>query len=122
MKMKRIYFSFLDAFRGISYIWHREQNFRIQCICSTLVIGIAYILHVRKSEFIVLLLLVLLVLLLEIINSVIEQFIDIIKPRMDYHAGLLKDMMAAAVLCASVGAAIIGIVIFAPYIIPIFFV
>jgi diacylglycerol kinase (ATP) len=42
--------------------------------------------------------------------------VDILKPRVHPYAQLIKDIMAAAVLIASGGAIVIGVIIFFPYI------
>ena len=55
------------------------------------------------------------VLVLELLNSSIERLVDVVKPRLHEYAGDIKDIMAAAVLLASLAAAAIGIVIFWPY-------
>jgi diacylglycerol kinase len=55
------------------------------------------------------------VLVLEIINSIFERIVDVYKPRLNPYVRDIKDMMAAAVLIASLGAAIIGLMIFIPY-------
>lgn len=56
-----------------------------------------------------------LVLILEVVNSVFEQLVDLLKPRLHYVVGEIKNMMAAAVLLASLAAAVVGGVIFWPY-------
>lgn len=68
---------------------------------------------------IVILLLVLSVLILELLNSALEKFLDILKPRLQLHVARVKDIMAAMVLLASIGALVIGGMIFLPYIIEI---
>lgn len=56
------------------------------------------------------------VLVTEIINSAIENLVDLVSPEKQKKAGLIKDMAAAAVLIASITAAIIGVLIFYPLI------
>ena len=51
---------------------------------------------------IVLLLIVMLVLLLELLNSALERFADLLKPRLLVHVETVKNIMAAMVLLASV--------------------
>ena len=45
---------------------------------------------------------------------------NLLKPRMEIHAGIIKDIMAGVVFIASCGAAILGIIIFYPYFISLF--
>jgi len=56
-----------------------------------------------------------LVILMEIINSAIERITDVLKPRLDNYVKEIKDIMAAAVMLASVIAIIVGLIIFIPY-------
>ena len=54
------------------------------------------------------------VLSLEAVNSALEHLTDIASPQIQPKAGLVKDIAAAAVLLASIFAAIIGLIIFVP--------
>ena len=120
MEIKRLQKSFKDAWHGVSYVYKHEQNFKIQSFFGILIIILMLVLQLRKSEMVVILLLVLLILILELLNSALEKFLDILKPRMHLQAALVKDIMAAMVLSASLGSILIGSLIFYPYIITIF--
>ncbi len=115
MKKRQLKQSFKDAFRGISFVYKHEKNFRIQLFFAFLVVFFMLSLSIKKSEMIVLLLLILAVLSLEMINSAIEKFVDILKPRLHIQIGVIKDIMAATVLLVSIGAVIVGVLIFWPY-------
>lgn len=116
MDLKRLRKSFADAWRGVSYVYQHEQNFKIQVFVGLVIILMMWFFGVRKSEMIVVFLLILLVLILELINSAMEKFLDILKPRLHFHVALVKDIMAAMVLLASVGAVMIGGYILLPYV------
>ena len=53
----------------------------------------------------------------ELFNTAIETIVDMISPEKNDKAKLAKDISAAAVLAVSIGAAVIGIIIFLPKII-----
>jgi len=55
-------------------------------------------------------------LVLELLNSAVERIIDTLSPRIDVLAGVVKDILAAAVFLMSVVSVVIGVVIFYPYI------
>ena len=55
------------------------------------------------------------VLILELINNVVEKIMDFLQPNQDERVKIIKDLMAAIVLLASIGAVIIGLIIFWPY-------
>ena len=56
------------------------------------------------------------VLIMELINTIMERVVDILKPRVHPYVRLIKDLMAASVLLASILAVIVGLIIFIPYI------
>ena len=120
MKIRRFIKSFKDAGRGIKYVFTHEQNFRIQLLVATVVIILMFILGLRSSEVVVILFLILAVLILELLNSALEKFVDLLKPRLHYQVEVIKDIMAAMVLVVSLGALLIGAIIFLPYISQLF--
>lgn len=97
-------------------MFRSEQSFRIQLVAGAVVVVLAWWFSVRWFEWVVLLLLIGLVLSLELINSIFERIVDTFKPRIHPVVRDIKDMMAAAVLVASVFSLVIGITIFWPYI------
>ncbi len=117
MNVSRLLHSIRDAFRGLSWTFRHEQNFRIQIGLAIVAIVAAELFQIRQAEFIVISLLILLVLILELVNSAVEKFLDILRPRLDVPVKIAKDIMAAAVLLASLGAMVIGAVIFWPHVI-----
>lgn len=97
-------------------MFESEQSFRIQLVAALIVIALAGWFSVRWFEWVVLLLLIGFVLSLELINSIFERIVDTFKPRMHPVVRDIKDMMAAAVLIASVFSLVIGLTIFWPYV------
>lgn len=67
------------------------------------------------GEAIVLTMMIIFVLVLEVVNTIFEKLVDILKPRMHSYVGVIKDMMAATVLLAAVGAVVIALMVFIPY-------
>ncbi len=107
--------SFSYAWSGLSYVYSSQRNFRIQLVVGFLVIMAGVYFNLTRQEWIVILFLIALVLILEILNTVLETFVDILKPRIHHYVKIIKDLMAAVVLLASLIAFIIGIIIFLPY-------
>lgn len=110
--------SFTHAFRGFKYIF-KEQNFKVQVGFAVLVIFFIFFFKLKIWETVALVMMIVLVLVLEIVNSIFERIVDILEPRVHPYAKVIKDMMAAAVLIASLGAVFVGVVIFWPYLINI---
>ena len=82
-----------------------------------MVLILALVFHVKVWEAIALLLVIMMVLVLELINSVFERVIDVLKPRMHPYVETVKDIMAAVVLLSSVGAIVVGVLILGPYLV-----
>ncbi len=108
--------SFGYALKGFVYAFKHEQNFRIQTVIGFCVIIAAAVFRVKAWEAVALTGMVVGVLVLEIANTVIEKLIDLLKPRMEQYSGVVKDLMATAVLLTSIGAIIVGLIIFLPHI------
>lgn len=121
LKLNKCKKSFVYAFKGLAYTFRREQNFRIEIFIAVIMIGAMFFLGLRNSEKIVVLLLITFILALEMFNTIIERFLDLLKPRLDEQVKVLKDIMAGAVLLASLGSLLIGFMIFYPYIFEIIF-
>lgn len=115
LSVKRLLKSFHYASRGIAVAWRYEQSFRIQVAVALVVTLLVFLFGLPLWQAIALILLIILVLTLELINSILERFVDIFKPRLHPMVEEIKDLMAGAVLIASLGALIVGILIFAPY-------
>ncbi len=115
---KRLVKSFRYAFRGFWFVFKNEQNIRIHLLISLAVIVLMLYFQVELWQAIILFLVIILVLILELINTIFEKLADILRPRIHFYVQVIKDIMAAAVLVASVGAVVTGILIFAPYLWP----
>ena len=115
IKIKRLYKSFTYAFRGLGKTLKEEQNLQIQSIAGLVVIILGWYFRIEVEEWLILILVIGLVILMEIINSAIERITDVLKPRLDNYVKEIKDIMAAAVMLASVIAVTVGLIIFLPY-------
>jgi diacylglycerol kinase len=120
MSTRNFFQSVTHALHGIGYVFRHEQNFRIQVVISIVVFVFSWLFPLTGSERIAMVLLIVFVLVLELVNSAIEKFTDIVKPRLHEQVGIVKDIMAGTVLISSLGAIIWGLVIFLPYIIELF--
>ena len=115
MLVKRLLHSFRDAGRGLRHVFRSEQNFRIQLVVAALAALAAAYFPLRRSETVVVILLIVLVLAMELLNTAVEYCVDLLKPRLHHYVLAIKDIMAAAVLLTSLGALLIGIIIFYPH-------
>ena len=113
--MGEIIKSFSNAFRGMGVAFS-ERSFRLQILAAVAVLAMMFLFNISLVEKSILILLIIIVLILEILNSILERLIDVLKPRLHTYVKDVKDMAAGAVLVASVGAAVVGIIIFWPHI------
>ena len=111
---RKIMRSFHYALKGLFLIFKEEQSFRVQVAAAAIVAVVMFVLPVRNWEKVALILVMSWVLVLELINSILERMADMIKPRVHLGVEAVKDIMAAAVLIASLAAVIIGLIIFIP--------
>lgn len=107
-------FSFKYAIEGIVATLKKERNMFIHFLVSTLVIIAGIYVKLSVIEWVVCLLLFALVFSLELINTAIENTVDLVTLKKDKKAKFAKDAAAGAVLIAAIFASIIGIIIFLP--------
>lgn len=112
--IKRRLASFRWAFKGILDLLSNHPNVKIHLLASTLAIGLGVYLQVSSAEWCIIILCISVVISLEAMNSALEYLVDLASP--DYHAlaEKAKDIAAAAVLVASIGAVAIATFIFMP--------
>ena len=113
--LKRTRDSFRYALAGIRLAWTEELNFRIEVICAVLVLAAGWAANLSPIEFAIVVLASAFVLATEVVNTALEELCDKFQPSHDPHISRIKDLAAAAVLLASFGACIIGIIIFIPH-------
>jgi len=104
------------ALNGIAEVLRSERNAKIHLGVAVLVVAAGIILGISSYEWGAVLFAMLLVFLAEIVNTAIEKTLDLIDERRNPKIGIIKDMTAGAVLIAAVGAVIVGITVFWPYI------
>ena len=116
LQIRKLWRSFYYAWRGVVLVFKEEQNFRIQLIAALAITVLMFVLPVKNWEKVALLLVMAFVLVLELINSIMERIVDMLKPRLHVYVESIKDIMAAAVLLSSLMALVVGLIIFIPYV------
>lgn len=120
IRFHRLLKSFKYAFKGLWYTLCEEQNFRIHLIFTAIVILLAFFFRISTQEFLILIIVITLVLMAELINTIFERIVDILRPRLHPYAEKVKDMMAAVVLVAAISASLVGLLIFLPKVLEFF--
>ncbi|OGE26808.1 hypothetical protein A3C26_03305 [Candidatus Daviesbacteria bacterium RIFCSPHIGHO2_02_FULL_39_12] len=107
--------SFKYALDGLVAALKEEPNLKFHLLAGLIVILISLYLKLSTGDWIIIILVIGFVITVELTNTAIEkvvnEFVDNIHP----GAKLAKDISAAAVLVASITAAVVGLIIFLPY-------
>lgn len=110
------------AVTGLFTAFKEERNMKKHLVSAILVVIAGLLFQVNVTEWLFLILSISLVIAFEIINSAIENVVDLAS---DYHFSMLaknaKDMAAGAVLFVSGFAVLVGLIIFVPKILALVF-
>lgn len=115
--MKKFLNGFYFAWKGISYSFSTQLNFRIHCLIALFVINTGFYFALNSVEWLWISAATALVLITELFNTAIETLVDLVSPDFNPKAGLIKDISAAAVMIAAFMALLTGVLIFLPKII-----
>lgn len=108
--------SFRYAFNGIKLLIQSEHNAWIHCFAAVCVVTAAWFFQITREEWIAIVIVIGLVLAAEAVNSSIETLADVVSPDYNETIKRTKDLAAGAVLLLAIAAAIVGLLIFVPYI------
>ena len=106
--------SFSYAFNGFIALFRTEHNAWIHGGLTALALLLSIVLHISKTEWMLLIIIISFVWMAEIINTAIEKTMDFISLEKHPQIKLVKDLAAAAVLVSAVAALLIGTIIFLP--------
>ena len=110
--MKKFLISVRCAFSGIRYALATERNIRVHLVIFTLVLIASIILEISIIEFLLILIISAVNFSLELTNTAIERLADKVSPEYNEQIGVVKDIMAGAVLVSSIFAFTVGLIIF----------
>lgn len=112
------------AFRGIWTSLKEESSLIVHIIVATIMIAIASILQVlgqmNAVDWAITILLIGIIIGMELINTAIENLVDMLSFKYNYNAKKIKDVSAAATLILAISAIAVGLLIYIPKIIAIF--
>lgn len=120
MKPTRFIDSVNCAVEGIIYTVRTQKHMRWHFLSALALLLAALLLKVTPTEFMLLTISVSFVLFAELLNTAVETAVDLVTP--EYHplAKIAKDVAAGAVLVASFGSAVLGYLVLAKYIFPLY--
>lgn len=109
---RRFIESVRDCFHGLEYVIINEDNFKREIVIGILALIASAVLKVNKIEFTIIVITIALVLFAEIVNTAIEQIVDLITKDYSKEAGQIKDIAASGVLLMSFISVVVGLLIF----------
>jgi diacylglycerol kinase (ATP) len=114
--VRRTLYSFRHAGRGFAWAFSSQANVRVHLVAAAVVLVAALLLRFSSIEFVGLVLCFAIVIAAELFNTALEVLIDYAWPEHHPMIGRAKDVAAAAVLVAAIGAAVVGVLLFARHI------
>ena len=107
--------SLAHALRGLDHIVRTQPNARLHLLAAVLVCAAGVYFGLGRAEWLWVSIAIALVWSAEAFNTALEQLADVLHPARHAGIGRAKDVAAAAVLIAALGAAVIGLLVFVPH-------
>lgn len=107
--------SFAHAWHGLIHLVRTQPNARFHVLAAALACGAGAGFGVSRAEWLWITAAIALVWSAEAFNTALEDLADALHPERHPGIGRAKDVAAAAVLIAALGAAVIGLLVFTPY-------
>jgi diacylglycerol kinase len=113
--------SFVYAWQGLIYAVRTQRNARVHAVLGAGAIVLGLVLRISPVEFAMVFVAITLVFIAEMFNTVAEACVDLVTT--EYHplAKIAKDVAAGAVLLNAILSVIIGILVFGPHLLALFF-
>jgi diacylglycerol kinase (ATP) len=108
---------FADAFRGLRRSFRTQTSFAVHVAAAVAVVAVAAILQVSPVEWALLVLAIGGVLAAEVFNTAVESLARALDTGIHPRVRDALDMASAAVLVASLAAALVGMIVFIPHIV-----
>ena len=115
-----VFKSFSFAANGVKRAFREEPNFKIHTVIAAVVVILAAFLGFSAVEWVVLILTIFLVAASEMVNTAVEDTLNLVSPELNEKVGAIKDLMAAIVLLAAIAAVAVGALLFLPKILALF--
>ncbi|MCL5783728.1 MAG: diacylglycerol kinase family protein [Patescibacteria group bacterium] len=107
--------SFKHAFDGILAALKEEPNLKFHFLAGLAVILFSIILNISQTDWVIIIFIIGFVIAVELTNTAIEKIVDEFTDKEHPGAKLAKDISAGVVLVAALTSAIVGILVFLPY-------
>jgi diacylglycerol kinase len=105
---------FMDALRGLAFMLRTQRHAQFHAVTALAVGAVGLWLRIEANGWCWLVAAMAMVMSAEAFNTAIERLADRITTQRDALIGQAKDLAAGAVLCAAIGAAVIGSIVLGP--------
>ena len=106
--------SFRFAIGGAYYSFKKGTHFKMHAVALAIVVILGFKFSINTTEWLVLILISSVVIAAEAMNTAVEETCNLLHPEHHPLARLAKHCAAGSVLILSIGALVIGLIIFAP--------
>jgi diacylglycerol kinase len=103
------------ASRGIKHAFWTQRNIRIHIAIAFLVTIFGMLLGLTSFELVAVLITISFVIMSEMLNTAVEEVVNMVSPGHRQEASIAKDVAAGAVLFSALCAIIVGCLIFIPH-------
>jgi diacylglycerol kinase (ATP) len=103
------------ALSGLGFMLRTQHNAWIHLVATALVVAVGLWLRIAPHDWRWIVLAIALVWVAEIVNTAFEHLCNVVQPEFHVSVKVAKDVAAGAVLVAAVAAAVIGLLVFLPY-------
>jgi len=103
------------AVEGLHYALRHHTSFGVQILIGLMAVGAGLYFRITRVEWMVLLFVSFAVLVAELLNTAIETTLDYMEKEHHHDVKVAKDVAAGGVLLTAVGAMVVGLIIFLPY-------
>jgi len=105
------------AFAGIAVMLRTQHNAWLHLAATVAVIAAGFALRISANDWRWLVVAIVLVWVSEGVNTAFEHLCDVVQPGFHESVKVSKDIAAGAVLITAIGAAVLGAMIFVPYLV-----
>lgn len=111
---KKFIKSFKYARAGAAHAIRTQRNLWIHLFAGLVVLAFGVWINLALVELAILVIAITGVIVTELVNTAVEELVNILSPEHRKEAALAKNVCAAAVLLAAIGAMVVGGLIFIP--------
>ena len=104
----------MDALRGLAFMLRTQRHAQIHAVAVFVIAALGWWLKIEANAWCWLVAAMTMVISAEAFNTAIERLADRVTTQRDALIGQAKDLAAGAVLCAAIGAAVIGSIVLGP--------